>query len=94
MSCTGLAPAWRFLVIARVLRAYCLLKRERCSLASIAADLRTAPRILARHIRLITGVAPASSVRSLSEDDLMACCVRALHRTTPEPPGTTRHIRA
>jgi hypothetical protein len=30
----------------------------------------------------------------LSDDELVACCVRALCRTTPEPPQPTRRIRA
>lgn len=86
----GLAAARHFLIVARVLRAYRLLKWERRSLAVTATCLRVAPRILARHIRLITGVTPTLAVMSMDEDELIVCCARVLQRATPEPPDTER----
>jgi AraC-like DNA-binding protein len=94
MSRAGLATGWHFLVIARVIRAYRLLGWEEHTLASAAASLRTAPRILGRHIRLITSVTRSSALLKIPEDELVTRCVHALQRATPEPPDTVRRARA
>lgn len=76
----GLTSPWQLLVVARVMRAYLLLKPEGASLENTAARLRMDPRILSRHLRSTTGVESALAARALPADDLVDRCVRSLYR--------------
>jgi AraC-like DNA-binding protein len=84
----GLTSSAQILVVARVLRAYLLLKPDRVPLDSVAERLRMDPRVLSRHIRLTGGVPTASALRTLAAEELVSRCVRTLYR----PPAAMNRI--
>ncbi len=83
----GLTSPTQLLVVARVLRAYQLLRPGDVTLEQAATRLRLAPRILSRHVRLTTAVPGARALGALESGDLVTRCVRTLYR----PPAALRY---